>query len=302
MNCSQCATPIQPRQSICRCGFNAITNEYCRPTTNETYFAQQSFGRKKWESLVLHALTFSLRDVYISFQHHVTEIESGARYLIDAYLPDINLAIEIDEDYHGGEEQIARDQIRETVIRRVLNCEIVRIDTYTKPVFEQIDQTVFMVRQRLAAQQIPSWMRQAPEERQIGEYSAGMIDELERAGAFSIVEAFADEVRAIGFEVEFSSVKGIPSPGNGETGFVLRLGELTLTLNRRKTPGLRLLIADRTSADRLQAVGYRVEAHQLLSKPGEPEDWKYFSFSESERRMDSKHMLDLLRQIAERMR
>lgn len=303
MRCTKCAFDLGPKGQRCRCGFDMSTGGWCRPSTNETYFATQSFGAKRWESLVLHALAFALRDVHISFQHHVPVALPGRkRFLIDAYFPAIELAVEVDEDYHGTEDQKAADRLREAEIRRLLGCDFRRIDVWGAPVFPQIDGLVNMVRERLAARRIEPWFRPAPEERAGGEFKAKNIDELERAGTFAFMEDFADEVRKLGFVVQAGSINNVPSPASGEAGFILRFEDLVFTVNKRKTPGLRLLVADAATADSLEALGYAINPHQPPTRVQPPRKNKYFSFAEIEDRLDREGVLALLRDIRDRRR
>jgi len=46
-------------------------------------------------------------------------------YFIDGYCKELNLAIEVDEDYHKKQKE--KDAKRENIIKKVLNCEFVRI-------------------------------------------------------------------------------------------------------------------------------------------------------------------------------
>ena len=46
-------------------------------------------------------------------------------YFLDGYIPELNLAIEVDEDYH--KKQIEKDIKRENIIKDKLNCEFIRI-------------------------------------------------------------------------------------------------------------------------------------------------------------------------------
>ena len=302
MNCSQCGFNLGLTNRRCRCGFDMSTETWCRPSTNETYFATQSFGAKRWESLVLHALSYALRDVHIAFQHHVpVELPGRKRFLIDAYFHTIDLAVEVDEDYHGTEAQKADDKLRESEIRRLLGCDFVRIDVWGKPVFPQIDNLVANVRQRLKERAVPTWSRPAPEERASGEFTASNMDKLERAGAFAFMDDFADEVRELGFVVQEGSINGVPSKGNGEAGFILRLDDLVFTVNRRVSPQLRLLLANVATSDALESLGYQTESHQPKPTIDEPRRSKYFSIvGFDKQRHDREGILNILRDIRDK--
>ncbi|WP_395700205.1 AbaSI family restriction endonuclease [Aquabacterium sp.] len=300
MLCSQCQFDLGPRNVKCRCGFDNATRSWCRPTTNETYFANQSFGTKRWESLVLHALAYALRDVHIVFQHHVpVDLPGRERFLIDAYFPSINLAVEVDEEYHGNAEQRQEDLRREAEIRRQLGCEFFRIDAWGAPVFPQIDRLVQRVRALHAERQVDPWFRPAPEERAGGEYKAQRLDELERAGAFAFMEDLAEEVRQMGFVVQVGSINDIPSPANGEAGFVIRLGHLTFTVNRRASPKLKLLVADHLTAQSMERMGFAIEPRQVELKRDGSESPRYWEFRDVGR-VDRERLLAHLQEIQER--
>jgi len=49
-------------------------------------------------------------------------------YWLDGYVPELNLAIEVDEKYHKN--QIAKDKERQNIIKKELNCSFIRIPLY----------------------------------------------------------------------------------------------------------------------------------------------------------------------------
>lgn len=245
---------------------------------------------------MLHALCYELHDVNISLQHHVYSPDTGRRYLLDAYLPDLNLAIEIDERHHAYQEDADRE--RERDIKNQLNCNLERIDVYGQPVFSQVRALAVHIRQMLAKETIPPYQREAPEEKFngiSGEYAAAMVNELERAGAFTFMEDFSQEVKDIGYSVKFGAINGIPSTANGEAGFIIELNKLRFTLSRRKTPSLRLLIADKETSYIMISLGFAIRGHQR--KDGK---YRYYSLPDEKHRLDTEEAIELLRRIKQR--
>lgn len=49
-------------------------------------------------------------------------------YFIDGYIPELNLAIEVDENYHNNQKE--KDIIRQQNIEKELNCNFIRVDDY----------------------------------------------------------------------------------------------------------------------------------------------------------------------------
>jgi very-short-patch-repair endonuclease len=240
---------------------------------------------------VLHAIAFALRDIHILFQHYVFSDKSNCAYYIDAYFPGINIAVEIDEEHHKSVQNAERDRIRQLEITEIFGCEFIRINAYSKPVFQQVDNLIDTIRAKLILNAIPVWQRKAPEEQfRGGVYSAEHIEQLEESGAFVFMENLAEEVRDIGFRVTFESLDGIPSPGNGEAGFSVRGYGLTMILLRRSKPTLKLLAMNQGSADLLANRGYQTTGCQLKNRVAP-------RFFEVKKGLDSTHMLDFLRSL-----
>lgn len=85
-----------------------------------------SIRNKRFESYVIHRIWHQLNDDGIQFlvqQYHA--LPDGKYALIDLYLPQINLAVEIDEVYHRN--QIHEDQVRQDAIVNITGCNFIRI-------------------------------------------------------------------------------------------------------------------------------------------------------------------------------
>lgn len=60
-------------------------------------------------------------DIEVLYQYKVLN------YRIDFYLPDLNIAIEYDEEYHMTVKQKNLDKIRQTAIEKEIGCKFIRI-------------------------------------------------------------------------------------------------------------------------------------------------------------------------------
>ena len=252
--CDVCRHKLEPEQRVCVCGYSKSASRYVRPTTNELAFRDRRFGSKRWEALVIGALFALLRDCEIRFQYCV-EVK-GRRRLLDAYLPAIKLAIEVDEPHHRFQSDA--DEARREEVEQAIGCSFHRIDC-TKPVLHQVDDIVKQIRKKLASQQLPPWHHPAPETpRQTGLYVADMVSRLERSGATAGVRDFAVQVAQLGWEVDpVRRFNGLPDPGNGGAGFCASYDGINVIVTMRsRMAGFRLLIAgwpdDATSGPRLR--------------------------------------------------
>jgi|LauGreDrversion4_2_1035121.scaffolds.fasta_scaffold02288_3 very-short-patch-repair endonuclease len=307
--CAACELPLKPTQSACRCGYSNAARDYVRPTATEAYFLERRFGNKKREALILHALIYALRDVRMVFQHPVPAAgEGNTRYLIDAYLPDFQIALEVDEHYHASDDQSARDRERQAHIEQAMGCTFRRINAHGRPIFMQIDDLVQEIRQLAAQRGIAPWSAPARDENQglfrTGQFAQRQWDALEAAGAFADMEQLADQVRALGFDVRTGQVDGIPNPGNGEAGFILTAGPVCLMVYRRAaSDALRLIVAGRSWPDHEPATTWLesqrlgpLEACQV--KDGQA---RYYLFPQFPGRHARQEVLDFLAVLAARL-
>ncbi len=72
------------------------------------------------ESLILDLIE-KVHNVNILRQFGVTG------YFLDGYIPELNLAVEVDESYHNNPEQLQKDKYREEQIKKELGCSFFRI-------------------------------------------------------------------------------------------------------------------------------------------------------------------------------
>ena len=307
--CTACELPLKPTQSACRCGYSNAARDYVRPTASESYFLERRFGNKKREALILHALIYALRDVRMVFQHPVPAAgEDNTRYLIDAYLPDFQIALEVDEQYHASNDQSARDRERQAHIEQALGCTFRRINAHGRPIFMQIDELVQEIRQIATQRGISPWSAPARDENEglfrTGEFAKKQWDTLDTAGAFADMEQLADQVRALGFDVRAGRVDGIPNPGNGEAGFILTAAPVCLMVYRRAaSDALRLTLAGRSWPDHARVAAWLegqglgpLEARQV--KDGQA---RYYLFPQFPDRHARQEVLDFLAALAARL-
>lgn len=173
---------------------------------------------KRMESMVLYALHYELRDVEVLSQYHVSV--GNKTYKIDAYFPAINLAVEVDEPYHN--HQIEIDTFRQTQIEGFLKCKFVRVNC-ERSIYKQVDEIVKLVKTKIEEQGIEPWEYEPRALGvQDGQYSQKHKQSLEDAGIPEIMGVFATELESEGFVVTEGRIKGIPNPGNGELGFLVK--------------------------------------------------------------------------------
>ena len=87
-----------------------------------------SIRNKPFESYVIQRIWHRLDDERVFFVTQQYFLRSNSSYaLVDLYLPQLNLVIEVDEGYHSKLEQQKRDTIRSQEIRSITDAEIIRI-------------------------------------------------------------------------------------------------------------------------------------------------------------------------------
>ena len=219
--------------------------------SNEKFVHQNTrTSHKRLESMVVYALHYALRDVEILSQHSV--VSKGKTYLIDAYLPSIKLAVEIDEPHH--ELQIENDKEREKTIREHLGCEFKRINCHSS-IYEQVDELVNYIKAQIKRSGIPPW-RHEPRTFNLrsGEYSQANIEALEKNNIPDLMAVVAEELRSEGSEIYDGRINGIPSQANGELGFLLKKDGITFAIYARSTGTIRVRVMDYEDDEALKEV------------------------------------------------
>lgn len=113
----------------------------------------KKISHKPTESYVIQRLWHRLDDERVKFvlQQHVTR-DNDKRALIDLYLPQFNIAIEVNEPYHLNEEQKQHDSVRNSDIEHKANCKVVIIDCSQSlsDIHKQIDSIITLIKNRIA--------------------------------------------------------------------------------------------------------------------------------------------------------
>lgn len=199
-------------------------------------------SHKRWESIVMYALHYALRDVKLMSQYPVD------KYFIDGYFPDLKIAVEIDEPYHNRQKE--DDSKRESDIKTELNCEFFRINV-SEPVYEQIDTLVDKIR----ALSPPKWeIKERPARVISGEFSQDKIDGLTATNAFEFLDGIQEELEQLGLSVDTKEPNPNTLPSNGMISFDVILEELRLTVFTRSTCKPKIIIS-KHDANTLRKLG-----------------------------------------------
>lgn len=202
-------------------------------TNNEIHIQENTrTSHKRWESMVVYALHYALRDVKIESQYRV------GPYLIDAFVPALNIAIEIDEPHHSSRSE--EDAIRESAIKKDIDCEFWRIDI-EKNVYEQVDEIVKFINE----QKLEPWEHEIPVRTtgaQDGKYTAAHLEALEQAYTPRFVSTLRAMVEALGFSTSDCDIAGHIPAGNGLMGFMIDLDGLRMSVSVSKSNKPKLLV------------------------------------------------------------
>jgi len=238
-NCPRCRKPREMINgnpaTFCVCGYNFFEPSKSTIHANEKFiFLNTKTSHKRYESMVLYALHYELRNTKILSQFQVPIGETHA--LIDAYFPDLKLAIEIDEPYH--ERQQDRDAERQQQIETLLGCEFIRI-TCNRSIYDQVDEIVKIVREKGPE----NWEHKHAEPNQrSGEFSSNNWKGLLENNVPELMDTFYTVLKEGGESVRIGSIHGIPSPANGEYGFLLEKSDLTFGIYMRKSRTIRVRV------------------------------------------------------------
>jgi len=223
-------------------------------TNNEKYIYENTkTSHKRWESMVMYAIHYALPEVLIESQYQVYS------YLLDGYLPDFNIAIEIDEPHHLNEKNSIHDHEREDQIKKKLGCEFIRIIVSDKvensSVYEQINELVEKVKAIKAVKKIPSW-KYVPKPKSVrtGEYTQDKLDELKEANVFEFTDALQRDIEIIGWNTSDCEINGHINKSNGQVGFMAKLDglEISVTVTRTKKPKILVTQFDPNILNRLE--------------------------------------------------
>lgn len=246
-------------------------------TSNEIYIKENTCtSHKRFESMVMYALHYALRDVRLESQFPVGD------YFIDGYFPDLLLAVEIDEAHH--QRTVEEDAIRQSFIERELHCEFIRINVVEGSIYEQVDRIVSLVRERIRINNISSWAHVIPEG-DAGDFTAEKLSALEKNGTYLFTQNFRSQCIDHELNVVDCDIPGHIPEGNGYLGFLVNLGKLQLSVSITKTHKPKLLVT-RRDEDLIQLLNLDLSAPK---KNGE-----YYVIHNFEGRHDQEEVLDYL--------
>lgn len=110
---------------------------------------------KKYELYVLSRLWHQLNDddIHFVFQKCLYRDSNGKRALADLFLPQFNMLVEVDEQYH--DQQVAADELRTKEILNMCKTEVevIRVSISKGEVNEQISKIIDKIRKRKAEKQ-----------------------------------------------------------------------------------------------------------------------------------------------------
>lgn len=196
-------------------------------TETEKYIQTNTItSHKRCESMVMYALHYALRNVRLESQFKV------GIYRIDGYLPDINLAVEIDEPHHS--KQSDYDKQREEEIRKELNCEFIRLDV-NQDVYTQVDELV----RKVKALSPPHWTIE-PKSTSAGEYSREKISGLVSADTYNFTRSLRDDVEMLGIKTYDCDIPGHIPESTGLIGFMFSFDgiEFSVSVSKKNEPKL----------------------------------------------------------------
>lgn len=237
--------------TICWCGYNFIDESRSEITSNELFiYLNTKTSHKRYESMVVYALHYALREVELLSQFHVKCL--GCDYYIDIYIPSVNLAVEIDEPYH--EFQSKHDADRQNLIEERLGCSFYRINCRNS-LYSQVDDLIKIVKGMGPARWL--YQRPLPNSRN-GEYSERNWERISNAGIPERMACLGGVLKENGFVIRDESIRGIPSVANGEYGFIVSAADCIdseFALYSRSTGLLNLRLMKSPCIDYLSSKG-----------------------------------------------
>jgi len=234
-------------------------------------------SHKRLESMVIYALHYTLRDVELLSQYHV--LTDYGTFKIDAYVPRLNLAVEVDEPYH--ENQIAEDAKRQEALEKKLGCSFWRINC-NESIYSQVDRLVAWIMEEIREKRIDPWVYVPQKNRlKVGEYSVENRQRLNDSGIPDRMDAFANELKSEGVEVSYGSMHGIPSPGNGEYGFLVKQVGFTFAIYARASGRINVRVIDYEFEDPGLVIANDLGLHPRQKKSQFPRGVKYFALPDN---------------------
>lgn len=153
---------------------------------------------KKYETYVINAIYQKVNNpnLIIETQKEI-KLENGYRPLIDLFLPQLNIAIEVDEGYHVNEEQHEHDiwreksinsQIRKTCIGSNIQFErVIAHGVSLEEINARIDEVANLIKDKISSRTIPLLWKSKNE----------LYDDIKKRGTIELDDCFDSNVQII---------------------------------------------------------------------------------------------------------
>ncbi len=153
---------------------------------------------KKYETYVINAIYQKVNNpnLIIETQKEI-KLENGYRPLIDLFLPQLNIAIEVDEGYHASEEQHKHDIWREKSINSQISkpCigdyiqfeRIVAHDVSLEEINSRIDEVVNLIKEKINSRTTPLVWKSKEE----------ILDDIKKRKTIELDDCFDSNVQII---------------------------------------------------------------------------------------------------------
>lgn len=155
---------------------------------------------KKYETYIINAIYQKVNNsnLIIETQKEI-KLENGYRPLIDLFLPQLNIAIEVDEGYHAGVEQQKHDIWREKSINSQISkpcigdyIQFERIkahDVSLEEINSRIDEVVNLIKNKIGSRTMPLLWKSKEE----------LLDDIKNRGIIELDDCFDSNVQIINF-------------------------------------------------------------------------------------------------------
>ncbi len=253
--------------------------------------------RRKWQSMAVWPVVYRYGErLRMEFEYPY-----GTSRL-DLYIPDIKLAVEIDEPHHDRQKD--EDSVRQKIIEEGLNCDFVRLRAKSpeesKSLFQQVEELFKIIEERIEKYKPAPWeikkisrrIVSNPPSKEQG-YSEENLKKLLEANIPELVEEMISDLTALGLQL--SPEMGPVTPGNGELGFSVVMPDIKFSVSVRPNKLSKLLITEYTPSA-LEKLGIS------LSEPkrGRVKYWRINEFDGRFEAETVKVQLMLYRQILDK--
>lgn len=168
---------------------------------NKLEYVARSLSRgtnKKYETYVINAIYQKVANpnLIIETQKEI-RLENGYRPLIDLFLPQLNIAIEVDEGYHSNEEQHKHDIWREKSINSQISkpCigdsiqfeRVVAHDVSLEELNARIDEVVTLIKNKINSRTTPLIWKSQEE----------LIEDIKKVGTIEANDCFNNNAQII---------------------------------------------------------------------------------------------------------